>query len=186
MSGATEPRYTERFNTSPHRSSVISPRRLKRGSTWRTSFDEKAGQLFESPNSVSPDPVDFFRTPVSLLPVVVKEDTMPLQIWEGVVQSVDKEEGVMHVILNAKMGEVPRHSADIDMQWVSEQDKNLVEPGAVFYLTLFKLTKKGGSIQNAQELRFRRRPSWSASQLRDIENGVAELHSKMKELPTAE
>jgi len=83
------------------------------------------------------------------------------------------------------MGQVPRHSAEIDLEWVSDQDKDLVRPGAVFYLTLFKRTKRG-SVENAQELRFRRRPSWSLNQLKRIEESAPSLAAKMKALPIAE
>jgi hypothetical protein len=67
----------------------------------------------------------------------------------------------MRVSLEAKMVPIPRHQAEIDLEWVAEQDQDLVRPGAIFYLTLFKRTKRG-SVENAQELRFRRRPAWSS------------------------
>lgn len=112
-------------------------------------------------------------------------DSTPLQIWEGTVIKVDHAEGVMHVLLDAKMGQEPRHAADIDLEWVSDQDEDLVIPGAVFYLTLFKRTKRG-SIENSQELRFRRRPSWSPKQLKLVDEYASKLVAKMKALPLAE
>ncbi len=90
----------------------------------------------------------------------------------------------MQVLLDAKIGQMPRHTGEIDLEWVSEQDQDLVRPGAVFYLTLFKRTKHG-SIENSQELRFRRRPSWTVAQLKQIEEDAATLLSKMKTLPTS-
>lgn len=122
---------------------------------------------------------------VSSLPQI-SADSMPLQIWEGVVSEVNIETSIMHVMLNAKIGQMPRHTGEIDLEWVSDQDKELVRPGAVFYLTLFKRTKRGGSIENSQELRFRRRPSWTASQLKQVKEDAGVLHSKMKSLPTSE
>jgi hypothetical protein len=110
---------------------------------------------------------------------------MPLQVWEGTVLDVDRAGGVMQVLLNAKIGGIPRHTGEIELEWVSDQDQDLVRPGAVFYLTLFKRTKRG-SVENAQELRFRRRPSWSAAQLKQIEEDAVLLLSKMKALPTSE
>lgn len=112
-------------------------------------------------------------------------DSIPLQIWEGGVVDVDHDAHVMHVILDAKIGQMPKHTGEIDLEWVSPQDKDLVRPGAVFYLTLFKRTKRG-SIENAQELRFRRRPSWSTAQLKQVDEDAAMLLSKMKALPTSE
>lgn len=126
-----------------------------------------------------------FESPIPAVWSPTGADSTPLQIWEGTVLKVDHAAGGMHVLLDAKMGQVPRHTAEIDLEWVSEQDEDLVRPGAVFYLTLFKRTKRG-SIENSQELRFRRRPSWSSSQLKCIDEDASKLVAKMKALPLAE
>jgi hypothetical protein len=114
----------------------------------------------------------------------VRANSSPLQVWEGTVVEVDRAAGVMQVLLDDKIGNTPRHTGEIDLEWVDEQDLDLLRPGAVFYLTLFKRTKP--SVENAQELRFRRRPSWSAAQLQQIEQDAETLLSKMKPLPVAE
>ena len=67
---------------------------------------------------------------------------MPLQIWEGTVLDINRAAGVMQVLLDAKIGQMPRHTGEIDLEWVDDQDQDLVRPGAVFYLTLFKRTKR--------------------------------------------
>lgn len=114
----------------------------------------------------------------------VNPDSTPLQIWEGTVVDVDRDVGVMRVLLDAKIGQMPRHSGDIELDSVSPQDQDLVKPGAVFYLTLYK--RSVPSVENIQELRFRRRPSWSAIQLNRIEKDAAMFLSKMKVSPSAE
>lgn len=126
-----------------------------------------------------------FEAPAPRLLPPTSSDTIPLQIWEGTVINVDYPEQVMHVMLDAKMGQTPRHAAEIELEWVTDQDEDLVVPGAVFYLTLYKETKRG-SINNSQELRFRRRPSWSKPQLNQIDKDVAKIHAKMRALPFAE
>ncbi len=118
------------------------------------------------------------------VPREVSADSTPLQIWEGTVLEIDRAVGAMDVVLDAKIGQMPRHTAQIDLEWVSEQDQELVRPGAVFYLTLFKRTTRG-SVENSQELRFRRRPSWTAAQLRQVDEDAAMLLSKMKTLPVS-
>lgn len=118
------------------------------------------------------------------LPQDIVSNSTPLQIWEGTVISVDRKQNAMRVLLDAKIGQIPRHTAEIDLQWVSEQDQDLLRPGAVFYLTLFKRTKP--TVENSQELRFRRRPSWSATQLKKIDEDATAILSKMKVLPSAE
>lgn len=109
------------------------------------------------------------------LPVIEKHSaayqevprTAPIQIWEGRVVSVDRKKGIMEVLLSAKFGEVPDHTGEISLEWVVEQDAGLVVPGAIFYWTLYKETKRG-SISNSQELRFRRLPSWSRTQIENM------------------
>ncbi|MDD4972676.1 MAG: hypothetical protein PHT07_24870 [Paludibacter sp.] len=111
---------------------------------------------------------------------IIDSDAVVIQIWEGCIQSVNEDERSMRASLNAKMGVIPEHVANIDLQWVSEQDQDLVKPGAVFYLTLFKRVKRGGSIENSQELRFRRRPNWSKTQIMKINNRADMFMSKLK------
>ena len=115
----------------------------------------------------------------------VDADSTPIQIWEGTVVKVDRELTVMHVLLDARIGVIPRHTGEIDLEWVSEQDQDLLRPGAVFYLTLFKRIMRG-SVQNSQELRFRRRPSWSAAQIRQVQQAANGALANMKALPIAE
>lgn len=111
---------------------------------------------------------------------VVDSNALPIQIWEGCVQSVNLEEHTMRATLNAKMGKILEHIGNIDLQWVPDQDADLIKPGAVFYLTLFKRIKSGGSIENSQVLSFRRRPNWSKSQLENIEKRAKTFLSKLK------
>ena len=112
-------------------------------------------------------------------------DAAVIQIWEGKVIGVDQEQGVMHVLLEAKLGNDPPHTGDIELQWVAAQDIDLVRPGAIFYLTLYKRTKRG-TIENAQELRFRRLPTWSRHQLARVKLDAEMVRSKMKARPIAE
>ena len=142
------------------------------------SFDES---VTSDDRSLRPTITLPMPTPV----IGVSADSTPIQIWEGTVVEVDGASGTMDVVLDAKIGKIDRHSATIDLQWVSDQDLDLVKPGSVFYLTLFKLTKRG-SIQNAQELRFRRRPSWTEKQVRQVRAEAETLIAKMKLAPTAE
>ena len=112
-----------------------------------------------------------------------RADVAPLVVWEGIVVKVDEKARVIQVQLDAKIGQMPRHTADIDFGSIAPQDQELVRPGAVFYLTLYKRARP--SVENIEELRFRRRPSWSRTQLGRIDKDASEILSKMKALPTA-
>ena len=102
-----------------------------------------------------------------------------IHIWEGIVRSVDLARNVMTVKLVDRSGLTVEHSADIDLQWVTPQDYELLKEGAVFYWTLFKETKRG-SISNSQEIRFRRLPSWNRTQLATVWREAGELSAKFK------
>ena len=95
-----------------------------------------------------------------------------LQIWEGTVSQCLPDSIV--AILRDKSGGLPDHTATISREWIHEQDYDLVEMGAVFYLTLFK-EKQRGSLSNKEELRFRRTPNWSAKNLAKLKELAAEL-----------
>lgn len=111
----------------------------------------------------------------------VNTNSLPIQIWEGTVMSVDSEMKSMDVLLDAKIGQLPRHMATISLEWVTDQDIPLVTPGAVFYLTLYKQSELT-TVRNAEEIRFRRLPSWSSSQIRRIHEDVEFLKSSFSEI----
>lgn len=121
----------------------------------------------------------------ALVDIPVDQDSTPLQVWEGVVKEVDRDAQTMQVVLTPRMFSDEPHTADIELQWVTEQDQDLVRPGAVFYLTLFKRTSRG-SISNSQELRFRRLPSWTKAQIGEIDKQADLLLSKMRASSVAE
>lgn len=96
-----------------------------------------------------------------------------IEIFEGVVQSVTPE--TMNVVLRAKRNlATPDHAMAIDLEYVQPQDLDLVQPGAVFYLTMFKETT-GKTVRNVEEIRFRRQPNWNSTMLRRLEQLAAEL-----------
>jgi hypothetical protein len=81
----------------------------------------------------------------------------------------------MNVILVDKTGCVPDHEATIELEWVAPQDKDLVKPGAIFYLSLYREISRAGSVRNSEEIRFRRLPSWSKGDLARIQTQAEEL-----------
>lgn len=127
---------------------------------------EKMGGTKSALRKVGIAPVEAARRPA---PGV---HSIPIQIWEGTVIDVDCKAGTIEAMLDAKLGSLPRHAATIAFDWIPAQDYPLVAPGAVFYLTLYRETERS-SIRNAQEIRFRRLPSWSKAHLKRISNDAA-------------
>ncbi len=185
MSGLTDLNYTDVDNTTSRWSGKLKEYRPVE-KLHRSTVPDDTNNLIGLVPTCSRGLRKSYESPVINVRSPITADSTPLQIWEGVVLNVDSGAGVIQVQLDAKIGNVPRHIADIELEWVSDQDMDLVRSGAVFYLTLFKRTKWGGSIENSQELRFRRRPSWSARELECIDDNATDLLSKMTTLPTAE
>ncbi|MFT4068961.1 hypothetical protein [Paraburkholderia sp.] len=108
--------------------------------------------------------------------------TAPIEIFEGTVRSVDRSSEVMFVTLTSKTRDVSDHAADISFAWVNPQDLDLVAPGAVFYLSLYR-ERRGGTIRNTEELRFRRMPTWTRTQIDRLKDDAARLYSKLQTRP---
>jgi len=102
------------------------------------------------------------------------------QLWEGTVISVDSSTETFEAALSPRYGIEPpvEHMAEIDLAWVSSQDSDLVKPGAVFYLTLCKVQSRG-SVRDSQEIRFRRKPYWTAEQIRKLNQAAESLHARL-------
>lgn len=135
----------------------------------------------QSPNDVFDDlPLIPNITPVSE-PI----NASIVQIWEGEVKTVDQDNGIMQVELNAKIGKIDTHSGEIELRLVPEQDLDLVFPGAIFYVTLSNRMDRG-TIENVQELRFRRRPSWTRQQIEQIWRDADRMAFNLVPKPLAE
>lgn len=99
--------------------------------------------------------------------------------WEGVVLDLRQGEGVMSVLLRSKSGSEPDHTCDISLKVVSEDDGDLVEPGAVFYLEQTRHQRRR-TISLAQTLSFRRLPAWSKSMLDSVAAAGVEIQKRFK------
>ncbi|MCI0146657.1 hypothetical protein KNO81_12240 [Paraburkholderia sediminicola] len=111
--------------------------------------------------------------------------TAPIEVFEGTVRSVNRAAEVMYVTLTSKTRDVSDHAADISFAWVNPQDLDLVAPGAVFYLSLYK-ERRGGTIRNTEELRFRRMPTWTRTQIAQVREDADRLYSRLQARPLLE
>lgn len=97
--------------------------------------------------------------------------TAPIQTFEGEVTDIAEDKKSMDVILRDKSGGLANHSANIELKWVPEQDRDLVKTGAIFYLILYKETNRR-TVRNAEEIRFRRLPNWTKFQINQVAKEV--------------
>lgn len=106
-------------------------------------------------------------------------NTTIIEIFEGVVQDVNRMDETMSCTLRSLRRGYDDHVAEMDLEWVHPQDMELVVPGAVFYLTLYKEFHRG-TLRNTEEIRFRRLPAWSGVQVKKATEQAALLHQKIK------
>ena len=101
-----------------------------------------------------------------------KEFFQAIQKWEGYVIDVDQD--VFRARIAPIKGEGPEQEAEIYIEEVTEDDRALIEPGAVFYWSIGYLDRPSGRLR-ASILRFRRLPAWSKRELENADAGAARL-----------
>jgi hypothetical protein len=100
---------------------------------------------------------------------------IPLNEWEGVVESIDLEEGLFWARLRDRTDPTsPRERAAFDVTDVSENDHSLFRAGAVFRWLIGKREDLFGGQERTSRLVFRRMPVYSE---RDI--GAAEAKAAL-------
>ena len=86
-----------------------------------------------------------------------------LQAWEGVVTAVAENSFAVRLI--DLMSDMPEEEADVSLDEVSDDERQLVKVGAVFLLHVGYATSEGGQRSRTAILRFRRLPVWTDSEL---------------------
>jgi hypothetical protein len=97
-----------------------------------------------------------------------------LQQWECVVRSVGEHDfvAILHDLTDRAKGE---EEATFPLEEVADSDRAFVEPGAVFYWSIGYRTSSSGQKDRVSQIRFRRVPTWTASERRRAEAKAAEL-----------
>ena len=90
-----------------------------------------------------------------------------LQRWEGVVETVDEDDGIFTARLYdlATDEPCPSETAELLTDDVSDDDRKLLQPGAVFYLTVGYSVRVSGRKDRFVRVEFRRLPNWTESDL---------------------
>lgn len=97
-----------------------------------------------------------------------------LQQWEGLVSSVSDRDftAVLRDLSNPSQ---PDEEATFSLEETSEQDKGLVVPGAIFYWVIGYRTSASGQKTRSSDLRFRRLPVWTRSEINRLAKKAAEF-----------
>lgn len=104
------------------------------------------------------------------LPSTVPVPIVRVQIrhrWTGSVLEVG-DEWFRAELTNQDETEAPREVAEFDRAAISQGDESLLAVGAIFYWSVGYETRRG-TCRTFSEVRFRRLPEWTASELRKLE-----------------
>ena len=117
------------------------------------------------------------KNPVALVP---KSDYRPrifnaIKSWEGFV--IDIYQGYFAARITDLNEKEQDEDVEILLKDVSEDDKKLVVPGAIFYWHVGYENERG-TVKRSSIIRFRRMPRWSSSDFRK----ARELEAKIKKL----
>ena len=101
-----------------------------------------------------------------------RDTFISLQEWEGIVEEVREDS------FDARLVDLTQESPDeiledFPLDDISEEDRNLVAPGAVFYWCIGYHVRKGQRSRTS-EIRFRRLPAWSEGEIEDARRKAEE------------
>lgn len=117
------------------------------------------------------NPVDVGKATVVNLPQEIEPRRempeamlQPLQSWEGVV--LDVRDSTFRVRVVDLTGDRPEEEMELEKEELSDFDRELLEPGAVFYWTIgYRRELPRGARERVSLIRFRRLPAWSRKEL---------------------
>lgn len=86
-----------------------------------------------------------------------------VQDWEGIVESI-KTETFTALLCDVTADETyPGERADLPIEDIAPDDRGLLKPDAVFYLTVGRSTGPTGQRQRFSRMEFRRLPVWTSA-----------------------
>jgi hypothetical protein len=98
----------------------------------------------------------------------------PVGVWEGEITDVDSKGKMFSARLVPLRGSDVDVSGDISFEQINPEDVELVVPGAVFYLEIFRRYVKR-QLSYSQQVRFRRLPSWTSDMVQRVSEIAREL-----------
>lgn len=94
---------------------------------------------------------------------IVQNRFVPLQKWEGTVLQI-LEDSFFARLVDLTSGGVDEE-AEFPVEEVSDADRSLIRPGAVFYWNIGYIDNISGQRTRASVIRFRRLPVWRPEEL---------------------
>ncbi|MEO0250327.1 MAG: hypothetical protein ABIN58_12550 [candidate division WOR-3 bacterium] len=119
--------------------------------------------------------------PMAAVPVLVffpdrrfRQDAfVSLQSWEGTVMRVLNESFAARLV--DRSGKTHDEEAEFPLSEVSDDDRELIQEGAVFYWNIGYIIKPSGQKIRASIVRFRRLPAWTKSEIDSARQAAEKL-----------
>lgn len=97
------------------------------------------------------------------------------QEWEGVVSSIDHDKFTARLTDVTGLPTTPQEEADFPLELVSEDDRDLLAPGAIFRWSIGYQRLPSGTKQLISQIVFRRLPQWTARDIARADEILATL-----------
>jgi hypothetical protein len=118
------------------------------------------------PEKVSAEPV---RLPVQLKALPPRSTFFAIEEWEGTVLSASDDSFTARLVNRTRAQAADEEGRFAMAQLSSQEDRNLLVPGAIFYFSVGYEESPSGQRRTSAFLRFRRLPAWTARELADVE-----------------
>ena len=139
----------------------------------RTPSDSSAANLYETLtgqtvdldglNTASADGAHQPKHIISLKTEPRQSAFISLQKWEGVVLEVLSDSFLTRLVDLTRTG--PDEEAEFPLDEISEEDRPLIRPGAIFYWNIGYHNSYSGQRTRTSIIRFRRLPAWTREEI---------------------
>ena len=92
-----------------------------------------------------------------------KASEVIIQDWEGIVESIETETFTALLRDLTANEAYPGEMADLPIEDIAPDDRELLKPDAIFYLTVGRSTDTTGRQQRFSRMEFRRLPVWTSA-----------------------
>ncbi|MEM6738057.1 MAG: hypothetical protein AAF620_18510 [Bacteroidota bacterium] len=137
---------------------------VKRDTKTQLFIDESETTYFVDPSDSEPIEGIVVKKPKGSNELKVRNDTLiPIEKWEGVVTDFSTE-SIAANLISVFSGNSTEEVATIPLDWISDEDREYVKKGAVFYWSVGFETFKGQRKRTSM-IRFRRLPNFSKTHI---------------------
>lgn len=102
-----------------------------------------------------------------------------LQEWEGYVLDIQRETFTARLVDKTAQGTVEGEIGEFAISDISDDDRALLRPGAIFRWTIGYQRTKGGTKRRVSDIVFRRLPMWTKSELSESAKRAKDLAERI-------